>query len=127
MVDQDRIPCRSCRRPLPRSGSTCAGCGADQRLLLRPVERPLPRSARSAGIAVLLSVVWIGAGHLYAGRTDLAAALLAYHMVLLLVSVTGVGLILTVPMWLVSAPLVAVLAARAVVLDNRRLLAVSSR
>ncbi|MDP9406859.1 MAG: hypothetical protein M3P95_02950 [Actinomycetota bacterium] len=91
------------------------------------MERPLPRSARSAGIAVLLSVVWIGAGHLYAGRTDLGAALLVYHMVLLLVSVTGVGLILTVPMWLVSAPLVAVLAARAVVLDNRRLLAVSSR
>jgi hypothetical protein len=42
-------------------------------------------------------------------------------------SVTVISLILTVPMWLLSAPLVAVLAARAVIEDNRRLRAVAGR
>ncbi len=82
---------------------------------------------RSVGVAVLLSVVWLGAGHLYAGRPDVAAALMAYNAVLVLMSVTVIALILTVPMWLLSAPLVAVLAARAVIEDNRRLRAVAGR
>ncbi len=82
---------------------------------------------RSVGVAVLLSVVWLGAGHLYAGRPDVGAALMAYNAVLVLMSVTVIALILTVPMWLLSAPLVAVLAARAVIEDNRRLRAVAGR
>ena len=122
MSDPDRVPCRSCRRPLPRSGSTCAACGADQSLLARPAAPALPRSFRSVGVAVLLSVVWLGAGHLYAGRADVGAALMAYNAVLVFASLSVVGLVLTVPMWSVSAPLVAALAARDVWLDNRRLL-----
>jgi TM2 domain-containing membrane protein YozV len=86
----------------------------------------MPHELRSVGVAALLSVVWLGAGHLYAGRTDVGAALVGYNAVLVLMSVTLIGLIFAVPMWLLSAPLVAVLAARAVAEDNRRLRAVAA-
>jgi hypothetical protein len=52
---------------------------------------------------------------------------MAYNALLVIMSVTLIGLILTVPMWLLSAPLVAVLAGRTVVEDNRRLLSVAGR
>ncbi len=126
-IEADQIRCRSCRQPLPPSGSVCAACGADQRSLARTVAPRLPRAMRSVGVAALLSVVWLGAGHLYAGRTDVGAALMAYNAVLLLMSATLIGLIFAVPMWLLSAPLIAVLAARAVTEDNRRLRAVARR
>lgn len=126
-IDADRVRCRSCRRPMPRSGSVCQACGADQLLLDRPAARPLPPRLRSVGVAVLLSVAWLGVGHLYAGRTEIGAALVAYNAVLVLMSATLIGLIFSVPMWLLSAPLAALLAGRAVAEDNRLLLAVVER
>lgn len=70
-------------------------------------------SAKSAGIAVLLSFLWLGAGHLYAGNIGTGVALLAYHGFLVLLAITLVGSLLAIPLWLLSAPVVMFLAARA--------------
>jgi hypothetical protein len=110
---------------MPRSGSICDACGADQNLLARPVAPPPPPGHRSATVAVLLSFIWLGAGHVYAGRSDIGAALMGYNTLLLIMSVPVITLIFTVPMWLVSAPVVAVLAARNVVENNGRVTAVT--
>lgn len=68
---------------------------------------------KSAGLAVVLSFLWLGAGHLYAGRIGSGVALVIYEFILLMIAVTGLGLIVAVPLWLVSAPIVMVTAASA--------------
>jgi TM2 domain-containing membrane protein YozV len=42
-----------------------------------PYAPAVPVSAKSPAVAVLLTVLWLGAGHFYAGRSDVTAILLA--------------------------------------------------
>jgi TM2 domain-containing membrane protein YozV len=76
--------------------------------------------AKSAGIAVLLSFLWLGAGHLYANRTTTGVLLIIYDFFLVLLSVTLIGAVIAVPLWLITAPIVMVLAANAANDFNRR-------
>jgi TM2 domain-containing membrane protein YozV len=41
-------------------------------------------AAKTPAVAVLLSILWLGAGHLYAGRTALGLALMAVDVFLVL-------------------------------------------
>ena len=56
---------------------------------------------KTPGIAVLLSFLWLGAGHLYAGKTGIGLALLATNFVLLLLAlIPFVGWVLAPLGWI---------------------------
>lgn len=77
-------------------------------------------SAKSAAIAAVLSFFWLGLGHLYANRVGVGIALMFYDMFLVVLGITFIGLILAIPLWLISTPLVMYLSARAATDFNRR-------
>lgn len=129
--------CYWCSRPLAISSpSKCSWCGANQTVssagsvpLANADGRYSPQfhrvvnstvAAKTPGIAVLLSLLWLGAGHLYANRNATGVILAIAELFLVLLSFTVVGLFLTVPIWLVATPIVMVLSAQAVTDFNRR-------
>lgn len=85
---------------------------------------PAPRAvvaAKTPGIAVLLTFLWLGAGHLYAGRTGTGVALLVTNVFLLiLLAVPLVGWVLAPVLWVPLFVLAAVSAAGAVRAHNAR-------
>lgn len=103
--------CHSCQAVLTPPGQVCGVCRANQ--VVAPMVRVPVGQPKSAGVAVLLSFLWFGAGHLYAGRVGAGVALAIYDFVLLMIAVTGLGLIVAVPLWLLSAPVVMITAASA--------------
>lgn len=70
-------------------------------------------TAKSPGIAVLLSFLWLGAGHLYVGQIGAGIALIVLDFFLALLSFTVFGLLISIPVWLIAFVIVAILAARA--------------
>ncbi|HZD15283.1 MAG TPA: hypothetical protein VE196_09205, partial [Pseudonocardiaceae bacterium] len=77
-------------------------------------------AAKSPGVAVLLSLLWLGAGHLYAGSVGVGVAWIIVDGVLFLLSCTGIGLIVSVPVWIVAAIITTITAAGAANAFNRR-------
>lgn len=75
--------------------------------------------AKSPGIAVLLSI-WLGGGQLYVGQIAAGICLLIWHFFLLFITFTIIGLIVAVPLWVISFAIVASLAASAAKDYNRR-------
>lgn len=75
---------------------------------------------KSVGVAVLLSLVWFGAGHLYANRTAAGIALLVYDLFLFILSISIAGLVVALPLWAISLPIVMITAASATNAYNRR-------
>ncbi len=69
---------------------------------------------KSKGIAVLLTFLWLGAGHLYAGRIATGIPLLIIDAFLLLIALTGIGFIIAFPVWLILFLIAAPLSAAAV-------------
>jgi hypothetical protein len=65
-----------------------------------------PPSPKSSGIAILLSFLWPGAGHLYVGAdypggsNDKAIIFMILSGVCFLLSLTLVGLVISFPLWL---------------------------
>lgn len=84
---------------------------------LVPVVPVVP--AKSPGIAVLLSI-WLGGGQLYVGQVAAGVCLLIWHFLLVFVTFTVVGLIVAVPLWVISFAIVAPLAASEANNFNRR-------
>lgn len=76
---------------------------------------------KSAGVAVLLSFLWLGAGHLYAGQTAVGVVLLIVDFFLWLISFTVIGLIVTIPIWLILLPIAMITSANAVSSYNTRI------
>jgi TM2 domain-containing membrane protein YozV len=72
-------------------------------------------------VAVLLSFLWLGAGHLYAGQIGVGVALLITDFFLWLISFTLIGLIVTIPIWLILAPIAMITSANAVSSYNTRI------
>jgi TM2 domain-containing membrane protein YozV len=97
----------------------CSKCGTPQRL---PEKTVFPNTTppKSVGVAVVLSFFWLGAGHIYAGRTGSGIALAIFDGFLVLLGITGIGMIVALPVWLLCTPLVMVLAASAAKQFNRR-------
>lgn len=85
-----------------------------------PVQPVAGVPAKSAGIAVLLSFIWLGAGHLYANEVGLGIGLIVYDAFLVILALTLIGAIVAVPLWFISAPIVMYLAAQAADNFNQR-------
>ena len=81
---------------------------------------PAGAPPKSPGIAVLLSFLWLGAGHLYAEKVGTGVVLLIWNFLLVVLGFTFVGLIVAFPLWLVSAPIVMILASSAANRFNER-------
>ena len=84
--------------------------GIETAAILRPAVRlsdPQRVGGRSPMTAVLLSVLWPGAGHLYAGRPVTGTAIMLLNAVVLVCAATVTVLVL-VPAWVVLLPTVAV-------------------
>ncbi len=115
--------CHACGAPLTPPGHYCNHCRAPQPQFMPVQYAPQPVAmvgAKSTGIAVLLSFLWLGAGHLYANRIVTGMLLLVYDAFLVLLCFTFIGALLAVPLWLLSAPIVMILAASAAKDFNRR-------
>jgi TM2 domain-containing membrane protein YozV len=65
-------------------------------------------SAKSPGVAVLLSFIWLGAGHLYVGRIGLGIGIMVFDFFLILLSLIPFSWILTVPVWLIAFVFIAI-------------------
>lgn len=73
-------------------------------------------SPKTAGVAVLLSFLWLGAGHLYAGKTGVGIALMILDMFYFMTAFIIVGVVL----WVITVPFVMWLSANAAHNYNRR-------
>jgi TM2 domain-containing membrane protein YozV len=111
--------CRSCQAILQPPGHVCSQCNTVQQL---PPQAMMQVSTppKSVGVAVLLSFLWLGAGHIYAGRMGSGIALAIFDGFLVLLALTGIGLIIAVPVWLIATPVAMALSASAVNQSNRR-------
>jgi len=70
--------------------------------------------AKSKGTAVLLTFLWLGAGHMYAEKIGVGIALAIIDTFLVLLGLTGIGLIIAFPIWIVLFIIAALLSASAV-------------
>jgi TM2 domain-containing membrane protein YozV len=75
---------------------------------------------KSPGVAVLLSLIWFGFGHLYADQTRAGIGLIVFDIFLGILAITVVGLVVAIPLWLVSLPFVLHSAYQAVNRFNQR-------
>jgi TM2 domain-containing membrane protein YozV len=79
-----------------------------------PARPPYPHpmmhvvSAKSPGVAVLLSFIWLGAGHLYVGKIGLGIGLMVLDFFLVMLSLIPFTWIITVPVWLITFVFVAI-------------------
>ena len=95
--------CGFCSAMVRPPGQVCAHCRTVQIAHVVQVRK-------SPAAAVLLSLLWLGAGQLYLGQIGLGVALVLFDAFLLFLSFTGVGLIISVPIWLVAVPTVMIMA-----------------
>jgi len=106
--------CRNCAEILAPPGHVCAKCGTAQQLVHMAPPQPLVvlGAQKSVGVAVVLSLVWFGAGQLYVGRrVGLAIGLIVWDLIIAFFNFTLVGAIIGIPLWLITAPFAAWLAA----------------
>jgi TM2 domain-containing membrane protein YozV len=111
--------CRSCQAILEPPGHLCTRCNTVQRRAQQEIVSATG-PAKSVGVAVVLSLFWLGAGHIYAGKTGSGVALAIFDGFLVLLGLTGIGMIIALPIWLVVTPLVMALSASAVKQSNWR-------
>jgi len=76
--------------------------------------------AKSSGIGVLLSFLWLGAGHLYVGNMGLGIGLIVFDFFLVLLSFIPLVWILTFPIWLIAFIFAAIHVSNAAKAFNRR-------
>ena len=69
--------------------------------------------AKSPGVAVLLTFLLLGAGHLYVNKVGAGVALIVFDLFLLLISLSVFGLIVSVPVWFVAFAIAATTSASA--------------
>ncbi|WP_433265444.1 hypothetical protein ACQPZF_37960 [Actinosynnema sp. CS-041913] len=138
--------CGSCGAYLQPPNTSCTVCGSNQWPQQQPVfiphappapgqpqmpygapvpyGAPMPIrgvvTAKSSGIAVLLSFLWLGAGNLYAGQTVLGIILIIANFPLVIIAMTVFGLIIAFPIWLVLAIVGMVMAAQGAKDFNQR-------
>jgi len=125
--------CGSCGAFLQPPNPTCQVCGTSQwpqaqRPPYQPQLAPQPYTtpsrgvvtAKSSGIAVLLSLLWLGAGNIYAGQTVLGIVLMLVDIPLGFLAFTMVGLIVAFPIWLILFVISLVVAIQGVNSFNER-------
>lgn len=77
-------------------------------------------SQKSAGIAVLLTFLWLGAGNLYADQIGAGVTLLIINFALVMLAATFIGAIIAVPLWFVAFIVAATTASTGVRRHNAR-------
>src|ERR1700754_4483955 len=94
--------CRACGRGLDPRAVVCPACGVAAPPIARTfAPAVLPREAKSAGVAMFLSFLWPGAGHLYLEDTGAKAIVFPVVSALcFLLSLTIIGLVISLPVWL---------------------------
>lgn len=120
--------CGNCSAILEPPGLVCTACHSAQRTGPESVAVPptVLLAAKSAGLAAFLSFLWPGAGLLYAGQIGAGIAFVMFGFFLFVVSLTGVGLILTLPLWLIVTPFLMIWSYNAAKSANRRMGAVAT-
>lgn len=105
-------PCRNCGHVLSAAPAPLAPTTAPNAGYPVPPFAPQPMvhvvSAKSPGVAVLLSFIWLGAGHLYVGRIGLGIGIMVFDFFLILLSLIPFSWILTVPVWLIAFVFIAI-------------------
>lgn len=139
------VSCSSCGRALAKEHRFCTSCGlargaatVPQRTITVAEAGLPPRVAaaapahgapvvaiapKSAGLAVFLTFLWLGAGHLYVNRITSGIVLLVVDLVLWLLMWSLIGAFVAVPMWLILFIVAAIRVSGHVTAYNRRLFA----
>lgn len=86
-----------------------------------PARQIVAVTPKSAGVAVLLSFLWLGAGNLYVNQIGAGILLLVIHLFLVMMTLTFIGAVLSVPLWVVLFAVAAGTSAGAANRHNRRL------
>lgn len=125
--------CGSCGAFLQPPNPRCQVCGTSQWAQPpMPPQRPqtaappyaMPNggfvTAKSPGIAILLSLLWLGAGNVYAGQIVLGIVLMVVDIPLAFLAFTLVGLVIAFPVWLILVVISIVVATQGVKSFNER-------
>lgn len=90
--------CRHCQAILAPPGLTCDSCGRGQEIV--PFSQTAVQAPnKSLGVALLLTFLWMGAGHLYVGkRIPLGLGIMAAAFVLFLIDLTIIGMVVSIPL-----------------------------
>src|SRR5215210_3260549 len=103
--------CQSCGHMFTAPASSCPACGAPQASANLPqVAVYAVQPQKSVALAVILSLLWLGLGHLYVGKVAPGIIFGIVDLILAIFALTGVGLIIAVPAWVILVPLVTILA-----------------
>ena len=95
--------CRACGKEIDGRAVICPNCGVAQSQAAASTYVARPAGARTGGIAILLSILWPGAGHLYADDNTNGIIFTIISAVNFLLSLTLIWLILGIPIWLGTA------------------------
>ncbi len=96
--------CRTCGKALPAHAAVCLGCGAGQ----QPVAQGAPWIAntgpepKSSGVAVLLTILIPGAGHLYIGNTNKGTPYLVANVIGLFMAFTIILFPFAFLIWIIT-------------------------
>ena len=96
--------CRTCGKPVAATAAICLTCGTSQQSSSRPLATgatyaPEPKSA---GVAILLTVLFPGAGHLYIGNTRKGTPFVIANAVGFIFALTLILLPVGVVIWIVT-------------------------
>lgn len=118
--------CTRCSTPLNGWTDACGNCGYVAGVGQPAVPAPHPQTAlhvvpaKSSGVGVLLSFLWLGDGHLYVGNIGLGVGLIVFDFFLVLFSLIPFVWILTFPVWLIAFIFVAINVSNEANAFNRR-------
>jgi TM2 domain-containing membrane protein YozV len=112
--------CYSCGYVFTGPAASCPVCGAAQAPnALAPTPTYVIRPQKSVALAVILSIIWLGLGHLYLGRIATGIILAITDLILVFIAFTWVGLFVAIPAWAILIPVVTILAGVAAQNQNR--------
>ena len=96
--------CRTCGKPVAATAAICLNCGTGQ-----PPSGPATARAvgntpepKSFGIAILLTILWPGAGHLYIGNSQKGTPFIVANAIGFILAFAIILLPLAVIIWLVT-------------------------
>jgi DNA-directed RNA polymerase subunit RPC12/RpoP len=92
--------CQSCGSKLKKSADVCINCGKAAKS--RTNKRVVKSQIKSNGVALVLSILIPGAGHLYLGLTEEGTPYLIASAISLFFAFTLIGLPISFLIWLVT-------------------------
>jgi TM2 domain-containing membrane protein YozV len=97
----ERTFCRACGLPLDSRAMLCPGCGVATGNVVNAgvAAAALAMNAKSPGTAIVLSMLWAGAGQIYCGRAGRGIAFMAAGFVSALLILAVIGLVLLPIVW----------------------------